>query len=66
LDSRAATYPHNPSPGADDNASGCAALLQAAEILADKDFAFTIRFVFFTGEEQGKVTPIVKTTNGPK
>ncbi|MBN1919728.1 MAG: M20/M25/M40 family metallo-hydrolase [Anaerolineae bacterium] len=53
LDSRAATSPHNPAPGADDNASGCAALLQTAELLADTDFAFTIRFVFFTGEEQG-------------
>ncbi len=55
LDSRAVAPPHNPAPGADDNASGCAALLQTAEILADMDFAFTIRFVFFTGEEQGMI-----------
>jgi len=53
LDSRSVTSPHNPAPGADDNASGCAALLQVAELLADTDFAFTIRFAFFTGEEQG-------------
>jgi hypothetical protein len=54
LDSRAAALPHDPAPGADDNASGSAALLVAADLLADLDFAYTIRFVFFTGEEQGR------------
>lgn len=53
LDSRAATTPHNPAPGADDNASGSAALLVAADLLADLNFDYTIRLVFFTGEEQG-------------
>lgn len=53
LDSRAAVAPHNPAPGADDNASGAAALLVAADLLADLDFDYTIRLVFFTGEEQG-------------
>ena len=53
LDSRAAAPPHDPAPGADDNASGSAALLIAADLLADLDFAYTIRIVFFTGEEQG-------------
>jgi len=53
LDSRAAAWPHDPAPGADDNASGSTALLIAADLLADLDFAYTTRIVFFTGEEQG-------------
>lgn len=46
----------NPSvsaPGANDNASGTAAVLLAAEILKDYSFRSTIRFIAFTGEEQG-------------
>lgn len=53
LDSRAAAPPHNPAPGADDNGSGSTALLIAADLLANLDFAHTVRIVFFTGEEQG-------------
>ena len=41
------------APGADDNASGSAALLMAADIMSHYHFQRTIRFVFFTGEEQG-------------
>ncbi len=41
------------APGADDNASGTAAVLASADILAQYDFAYTIRFVHFSGEEQG-------------
>lgn len=41
------------APGADDNASGSAALLMAAGIMASSAFERTIRFAFFTGEEQG-------------
>ncbi|MCX5881285.1 MAG: M20/M25/M40 family metallo-hydrolase [Deltaproteobacteria bacterium] len=41
------------APGADDNASGCAALLAAAEIMSNYSFQSTIRFIFTTGEEQG-------------
>jgi hypothetical protein len=41
------------APGADDNASGCGALLAAAGIVSRHRFQRTIRFVFFTGEEQG-------------
>jgi hypothetical protein len=40
-------------PGADDNSSGTAALLEAARILADKPQAATIIFAAFTGEEAG-------------
>jgi len=53
LDSRAAGPPHDPAPGADDNGSGASALMVAADLLADVDFAYTVRIVFFTGEEQG-------------
>ena len=41
------------APGADDDASGCAALLTAAGIMSNYTFERTIRFVFATGEEQG-------------
>jgi len=41
------------APGADDNGSGSAALLAAAQIMSRYQFQRTIRFVFFTGEEQG-------------
>ncbi len=53
LDSRSVAEPHDPAPGADDNASGCAALLAAADALQGVDLAYTVRLVFFTGEEQG-------------
>ena len=42
-----------PAPGADDNGSGSVAVLVAARLLAPYDFAHTVRFVLFTGEEQG-------------
>jgi PKD repeat protein len=41
------------APGADDNASGSVAVLIAANILSDYDFDCTLRYVLFTGEEQG-------------
>ena len=41
------------APGADDNASGTAAVLTAADILKDYDFDYTIKFIGFAGEEQG-------------
>jgi Zn-dependent M28 family amino/carboxypeptidase len=43
------------APGADDNASGSSAVLEAARILSQYKFKHTIRFVLFTGEEQGLV-----------
>lgn len=42
-----------PAPGADDNASGVAAVMLAAEILSEHEFGCTLRFVNFAGEEQG-------------
>ncbi|MCX6354582.1 MAG: M28 family peptidase [Candidatus Aureabacteria bacterium] len=41
------------APGADDNASGAAVVLLAASVLKNYQFENTIRYVIFTGEEQG-------------
>ena len=41
------------APGADDNASGTAAVMAAAAILSQYQWDCTLRFVAFTGEEQG-------------
>ena len=41
------------SPGADDDGSGTAAVLAAANLMSQYDFNHTIRFVAFDGEEQG-------------
>lgn len=46
--------PYSRAPGADDNASGTAATLVLASILREHRFADTIRFVHFSGEEQGQ------------
>lgn len=45
--------PHMPVPGADDNASGCALVLEIARVLKAKEFqpASTIRFVTYAAEE---------------
>lgn len=41
------------SPGADDNGSGTAGVLEIARVLKDIDTKMTYVFVLFTGEEQG-------------
>ncbi|MDR4511925.1 MAG: M28 family metallopeptidase [Nitrososphaeraceae archaeon] len=41
------------APGADDNASGVAAILEIARILFPLQTKYDIQFVFFSGEEQG-------------
>jgi hypothetical protein len=41
------------APGADDNGSGSVAVLTAAELLRACQFERSLRFVLFTGEEQG-------------
>ena len=46
----------NPSvsaPGADDDASGIAAVLEAARIMSGHAFENTVEFICFSGEEQG-------------
>jgi Zn-dependent M28 family amino/carboxypeptidase len=47
--------PLSVAPGADDNGSGSAAVLEAARILSEHRFNRTIRFVHFAGEEQGMI-----------
>ncbi len=45
--------PNALAPGADDNGSGSAGLLELARILAPHQFAQDLQFVLFGGEEQG-------------
>jgi len=45
--------PYVSAPGADDNGSGCAAVLEAARVLSGHAFPRTLRFVCFSGEGQG-------------
>ena len=47
--------PRYDAPGAEDNGSGSAAVLQTATVLSDYTFDYTIQYVLFTGEEQGLV-----------
>ena len=43
----------NDAPGANDDASGCAAVLECARIMSSHSFPATIIFVTVSGEEQG-------------
>ena len=43
----------DPAPGADDNASGVALVLESARALAGQTFPWTIKFIAFSGEELG-------------
>ncbi len=45
----------NPAPGADDNATGVATVLEMARVLIESgaSFPFDIRFILFSGEELG-------------
>lgn len=45
--------PTSPAPGADDNASGSAGLVEMASVLHDRAFAHDLRLILFGGEEQG-------------
>ncbi len=40
-------------PGSDDNASGTAAVIEAARAFQEIDFDYSVYFIGFTGEEQG-------------
>jgi len=48
-----AHYDSVSNPGADDNASGVASVLEAARVLAPYESDYTIRFIAFDREEQG-------------
>jgi hypothetical protein len=47
--------PYNHAPGADDNGTGSAGVVECARIMAQSGYQFdcTIRFICFSGEEQG-------------
>ncbi len=47
------TQPRTSAPGADDNASGTAAVMEIARILAGYQFDYTIKFIAFSAEEWG-------------
>jgi hypothetical protein len=47
--------PYSCAPGADDNGSGAAAVIEAARILRQYPFSYTIKFALWNGEEQGLV-----------
>merc|ERR1711916_1724 len=55
--SRDVNSPTNPAPGADDDGSGTATLLEVARVLAQTEvqFKYSITIMFFCGEEQGLV-----------
>ncbi len=55
LDSTAGSpsTPEAVAPGADDNASGSATVLEAARVMSSYDFKYTLRFICFGAEEQG-------------
>ena len=45
----------NPQPGANDNASGCAGVIELARVFAETQTDRSILFMCFSGEEQGLV-----------
>lgn len=47
------SQPETFAPGADDNGSGSTATIEAARVFANFNFEKTIKFCFWTGEEQG-------------
>jgi Peptidase family M28 len=47
------TQARTAAPGADDNASGTAAVLEIAQVLAGYQFDFTVKFAAFSAEEWG-------------
>lgn len=67
LDSTSSEDPERLAPGAEDNASGSATLLEAARLFRDQTFDRTIQIIWFTGEEQGLFgsRAYAKTVNDP-
>ncbi len=47
--------PQNHAPGADDNGSGTAAFLEAARVMSQYAFHYTLKFVGFNSEEEGLI-----------
>lgn len=53
LDSVSNRNPDQTAPGAEDNGSGSASLLEAARLFQNVRFQRTVQIIWFTGEEQG-------------
>ncbi len=53
------------APGAEDNASGVAALMEAARLFRFYKFDRTIKIIFFTGEEQGLLGSVAYVADHP-
>jgi hypothetical protein len=53
LDSKSLTKPFTQAPGADDNATGAATLLEAVRLFRFYSFQRTIKVIWFSGEEWG-------------
>jgi len=47
--------PDAPAPGAEDNGTGCAVVLETAKAFSQFPCAMTVRFITFSGEEQGLI-----------
>lgn len=52
------------APGADDNASGCAAVLEAARLMKNTDFPNTVIFALWDEEELGLIGSTAYVENG--
>jgi hypothetical protein len=55
LDSITFGNPYESAPGADDNASGSATVVEAARILSGFNFRYSLRFICFGAEELGLI-----------
>ncbi|HOZ37311.1 MAG TPA: M20/M25/M40 family metallo-hydrolase [Anaerolineaceae bacterium] len=60
------TSPSTLAPGAEDNASGVAALMEAARLFRFYKFDRTIKIIFFTGEEQGLLGSVAYVDDYPE
>lgn len=56
----------NDAPGANDDGSGCAAVIECARIMSTRSFPATIIFVTFSGEEQGLLGAYYMAANARK
>lgn len=60
------TAPNTNAPGAEDNGSGVAALMEAARLFRFYKFDRTIKIIFFTGEEQGLLGSVAYVADHPE
>jgi len=58
-------FPEDNTPGADDDGSGAALVLEAAKVMSQFSFQNTVRFAIFCGNEQGLVGSEAYVANLP-